>query len=244
MRLNKFLALCNLGSRRSVEKLISEGKIKINDEICKDVSTQVDITKDKIEYNGKILKPPNKNIYIMLNKPKNYLVTAKDEFNRKTVFDLLPDFGMHLFPIGRLDYNSEGSLLLTTDGDFANKIIHPRYKLKKLYKVKVKGYLSDDKIKKLREGIEINGRKTLPAVVFVKKRNNDETIIKITIKEGRKRQIRRMIKKVGGEVTALKRLQIGSVKLGKLPVGMWRFLLPSEVESLKRLSKRLTRGKL
>ena len=238
MRLNKFLAACNLGSRRSVEKLIFQGKIVINGKICKEPGYEVKPNEDEIFFENKKLILPNKNIYIMLNKPVHYLVSTKDSFNRKTVYDLLPDFNMHLFPIGRLDYNSEGLLLLTTDGDFANSIIHPRYKLKKLYKVKVKGYLSKKQLDELRKGIVIDGKKTLPAVVFVKKRTNDETIIKITITEGRKRQIRRMISAVGGEVISLKRLQIGDVKLGKLPVGMWRFLLPSEVESLLRLSKK------
>ncbi len=238
MRLNKFLAACNLGSRRSVEKLIFQGKIIINGKICKEPGYEVKPNEDEIFFENKKLILPNKNIYIMLNKPVHYLVSTKDSFNRKTVYDLLPDFNMHLFPIGRLDYNSEGLLLLTTDGDFANSIIHPRYKLKKLYKVKVKGYLSKKQLDELRKGIVIDGKKTLPATVFVKKRTNDETIIKITITEGRKRQIRRMISAVGGEVISLKRLQIGDVKLGKLPVGMWRFLLPSEVESLLRLSKK------
>jgi len=120
MRLNKFLAACNLGSRRSVEKLIYEGKIKVNGKICKEPGKQIDINKDEVFFNNEKLQLPNKNIYIMLNKPVHYLVTTKDSFGRKTVYDLLPDFGLHLFPIGRLDYNSEGLLLFTTDGEFAS----------------------------------------------------------------------------------------------------------------------------
>ncbi len=241
MRLNKFLAACNLGSRRSVEKLIYEGKIKVNGKICKEPGKQIDINKDEVFFNNEKLQLPNKNIYIMLNKPVHYLVTTKDSFGRKTVYDLLPDFGLHLFPIGRLDYNSEGLLLFTTDGEFANNIIHPRYKLEKSYKVKVKGYINESQLKMLRNGVKIDGKMTLPAKVFVKKRTKEETILRMIITEGRKRQIRKMIKTVGSEVLSLKRLQIGDVKLGKLPNGMWRFLLPSEVESLKRLSKKISK---
>lgn len=238
MRLNKFLAACNLGSRRSVESIIYDGKIIINGKICKEPGAQVNTENDEVIYNNKKLKLPNKNIYIMLNKPVHYLVTAKDDFDRKTVFDLLPDFGMHLFAIGRLDYNSEGLLLFTTDGDFANKVIHPKFKLKKIYKVKVKGNINNEQIERLKNGILIDGKKTLPAQVYVKNRKNNETVLKITITEGRKRQIRKMIKTIGSEVISLKRLQISSVKLGKLPVGMWRVMMPSEIESLKKASKR------
>jgi len=240
MRLNKFLAACNLGSRRGVEAIIYDGKIIINGKICKEPGAQVDTENDEVIFENKKLKLPNKNIYIMLNKPVHYLVTAKDSFDRKTVFDLLPDFGMHLFAIGRLDYNSEGLLLFTTDGDFANKVIHPKFKLEKIYKVKVRGNINNEQINRLKTGIMIEGKKTLPAQVFVKKRTTNETVLKMTISEGRKRQIRKMIKTVGSEVISLKRLQIASLKLGSLPVGMWRMLMPGEVESLKKISKKGT----
>jgi len=234
IRINKFLARCNLGSRRQVEELVEKGKIKINEEMVTDLSTKIDPLKDKVSYNGKILNLIEDKIYLMLNKPKKYLVSRRDDYGRKTVYELLPDFGVHLFAIGRLDYNSEGLLLFTSDGDFANRIIHPRYKLPKVYKVNVKGYLKREQIKALREGVEIESGKTQPALVYIKYSDENSMVLRMTIFEGKKRQIRYMIKAVGGEVTGLKRLQIGSINLGKLPPGMWRILKPSEIVALFR----------
>ncbi len=243
VRINKYLAQCNLGSRRSVEKLILDGKIQVNDKVDINLSLQIDPKIDVITYEGKKIIPKKENIYLMLNKPKKYLVTKKDDFDRRIIFDLLPDFGTNLFYIGRLDYMSEGLLLLTNDGDFAEKIIHPKYKLQKMYKVKIKGKITDENIEKLRKGIVLNGKKTKPAIVFVNSVKNSTTTLKITIFEGRKRQIRYMLKSVGSEVMELKRLQIGNVKLNKLPLGMWRMLKPSEVMSLLNTSKTNTKRK-
>ena len=243
MRINKYLAKCNVGSRRKVEEYITSGRVKINGNIVKDLSYQVDEIKDNVEFDNKALNFFSDKIYIMLNKPKNYLVSSKDDFDRKTVFDLIPDFGAHLFAIGRLDYMSEGLLLLTSDGDFANQIIHPRYKLPKVYKVKVKGILDEKQLGKLRNGVMIAGKKTRPAIVKVKTINEKNMIIRMTIFEGRKRQIRYMLRNVGSEVLELKRLQIGNLSLGNLPVGMWRVLKPNEVIDLQNLSKtKIDRG--
>ena len=243
VRINKYLAQCNLGSRRSVEKLILDRKILVNDKVETSLSLQIDPDKDIIKFEGKQVNPVLENIYLMLNKPKKYLVSTKDDFDRKIIYDLLPDFGTNLFYIGRLDYMSEGLLLLTNDGDFAEKIIHPKYKLQKVYKVKIKGKIADEDIAKLRTGIILNGKKTKPAIVFVNSVKNNTTTLKITIFEGRKRQIRYMLKSVGSEVLELKRLQVGNVKLNKLPVGMWRMLKPSEVTSLLYSSKTNTKRK-
>jgi len=237
VRINKYLAQCNLGSRRSVEKLVIDGKISINGKVETDLSLQINPNIDIIKHEGKLVIPKSENIYLMLNKPKRYLVSTKDDFDRKLIYELLPDFKTNLFYIGRLDYMSEGLLLLTNDGDFAEKIIHPKYKLQKLYKVKIKGNISDDSIEKLRKGIILNGKKTKPAIVYVNNVKNNTTTLKITIFEGRKRQIRYMLKSVGSEVLELKRLQIGNLKLSKLPIGMWRMLKPSEITSLLSISK-------
>lgn len=231
-RINKFLARCQLGSRRKVEELITSGKIEVNGEICTDLSRMIDIENDDVKYMGKRLELDTGMIYLMLNKPQNYLVSSKDDFGRKLVYDLLPDFNTHLFAIGRLDYNSEGLLLFTNDGDFANQIIHPRFKLPKLYKVKVKGNIVKEQIEKLRKGVKIETGMTRPAIVHIKQRSQNFTVLKMTIFEGQKRQIRYMLKAVGSEVLELRRLQIGNLKLGKLPVGMWRFLKPQEVLDL------------
>ncbi|MCF7918610.1 MAG: rRNA pseudouridine synthase [Candidatus Cloacimonetes bacterium] len=237
LRINKFLARCNLGSRRKVEEFILNGQISVNDEICRDLSRLIDPKMDEVAYNGKKINLLDDKIYLMLNKPKNYLVSSRDDFGRKLVYDLLPDFKTHLFAIGRLDYNSEGLLLFTNDGEFANQIIHPRYKLPKTYKVTVKGKISDEQVEKLRQGVEIESGKTQTALVFVKLRGENKTILKVTIFEGQKRQIRYMLKAVGSEVLELKRLQIGNLKLGKLPSGMWRLLKPSEVTELLALRR-------
>ena len=232
VRINKYLAICNLGSRRSVETLISNNRIKINGNIITDLSTIINEDKDVVEFDGKALVPTVEKIYLILNKPKKYVVTTKDELDRSTVYDLLPDFGVNIFSIGRLDYMSEGLLHFTNDGDFSEKIIHPRYKLPKLYKVKVKGNMDKAKLDKLRNGVKISGKITQPAIVHLKKATPDVTILRMTIFEGRKRQIRYMLKAVGSEVLELKRLQIGNLKLGKLPPGMWRMLKPGEIRSL------------
>jgi 23S rRNA pseudouridine2605 synthase len=238
VRINKFLAQCNLGSRRQVESLITSGEIKINSRISKDLSVQVDPENDVVEFEGRTLNSNKDNFYIMLNKPIKYITTSKDEFDRKTVYELIPDFGIHMFSVGRLDFMSEGLLIFTSDGDFADKIIHPRYKLPKVYKVTVKGNIDEDQIKKLRDGVKIEGKMTAPAVVHVKKSNINTTVLKMTIFEGRKRQIRKMIKSVDSEVMELKRLQIGEVQLGKLPKGMWRPLKAWEVMSLINQSRK------
>jgi len=234
IRINKYLARCNLGSRRQVEDLVREGRIAVNGKITTDLATMIDPENDKVSNNGKMIEVIADKIYLMLNKPKNYLVSTRDDFGRKMVYELLPDFGVHLFAIGRLDYNSEGLLLFTSDGDFANKIMHPRYKLAKVYKVAVKGQLLQEQVEQLRKGVRIKSGKTQPAQVFVKHRGENVTQLKMTIFEGQKRQIRYMLKAVGSEVIELKRLQIGNVNLGKLPPGMWRLLKPAEVTGLQK----------
>lgn len=232
VRLNKYLSQCNLGSRRSVEVLISNCRIKINGTTTIDLATIIDEEKDVVEFDGKTIRRSSEKIYLMLNKPKKYIVTKKDELNRNTVYNLLPDFGYNIFSIGRLDYMSEGLLLFTNDGDFSEKIIHPRFKLPKLYKVKIKGNINTTQLEQLRKGVKISCKVTQPAIVHVKRRTPEATVLRMTIFEGRKRQIRYMLKAVGSEVLELKRLQIGNLKLGKLPTGMWRVLKPAEIRSL------------
>ncbi len=232
VRINKFLAQCNLGSRRQVEELITSGKIKVNGVICTELGTQINPAEDKVVMGRKELKIDTELIYVMLNKPKNYLVTTKDEFDRRTVYKLLPEFAIKLNPIGRLDKDSEGLLILTNDGNFAQLLIHPRNKLPKTYKVVIKGKLAHDDLLKLRAGVEIEGQKTLPAKIYIKKETEEESTIKITIYEGRNRQIRKMFEKFHHDVVSLKRIEIGSIELGKLPTGMWRFLTPQEILSV------------
>ena len=228
MRINRFLASCNLGSRRSVEKLIRDGKVFVNGTKVVDLSFQVSPT-DKVFCNGSLLKQHKRKIYIAINKPPHYIVSAKDELGRATLADLLPDFGTRVFPVGRLDKMSTGLIFFTNDGDFANRILHPNHKFPKLYKVKIKGRVGNEIVDRLRNGVKIDGEKTLPCKVFVKSRNSASTLLKIELAQGRKRQIRKMLKLFGFDVFGLKRLQIGCVKLVSLPAGEWRYLKKWEI---------------
>ncbi len=238
MRINKYLAQSNLGSRRKVEEYIKDGRIKVNGEVCKDLATDINPATDTVMLDSNRINLAEDYYYIALNKPKGYLVTKSDEFNRKTIFDLLPDFKVNLFPVGRLDKDSEGLILVTNDGHFADCVMHPRNKLEKVYKVTVSGFVNRDCLFRLREGIFIDeGPKTLPAKVFIKKNGDKEAVLKITITEGRNRQIRKMLEKLGHNVIALKRLQIGDIKLSRLPAGMFRLLQPKEIISIMNLKR-------
>lgn len=238
VRINKFLSNCNLGSRRKVEELITEKKVYINDILVTELSTQVDPDNDIIKVGRKIVKYENQKIFILMNKPKNYIVSTSDEFKRKTVYDLLPDFAKTLHPIGRLDYESEGLLILTNDGDITNKVLHPSYKIEKTYRVIVKGKLEISHIQQLRKGVKIDGYTTQEAKVFLNYASDEKSELKMIIKEGKNRQIRKMLEVLGFEVTFLKRLQIGEIKLEKLPAGNWRFLKDSEILYLIKHTQR------
>jgi 23S rRNA pseudouridine2605 synthase len=240
VRINKFLALCELGSRRKVEELITSGKVCVNGIVCMDLSKQVDPDKDIVKLNRKVISPETKKYFIILNKPKGYVVTKRDEFNRKTIFDLLPDFAAKLHPIGRLDRDSEGLILLTNDGDITNKLIHPKSKIEKTYKVSVKGKVDMQRVSKLRIGVDIKTSEdssytTQSAKVFLKHATDEKSELKITITEGKNRQIRKMVESIGHEVISLKRVQFAHLKLDKIPTGSWRFL--SDIELLTLLKK-------
>jgi 23S rRNA pseudouridine2605 synthase len=205
---------------------------------------------DEVQVNRKLVTQRTEKIFLMLNKPVGYVVTRSDEFKRKTIYDLLPEFAQNLFPIGRLDFQSEGLVILTNDGDIANKIAHPKNEVEKIYKVIVRGNVSRESVEFLRAG---NREKLSPntdtrtrtkttdrkdkitfrsAKIFVKSTSSEKSELRVGIHEGQNRQIRRMFELVGHEVIFLKRLQIGELKLEKLPVGMWRFLRDSEILSL------------
>lgn len=235
MRINRFLASCSVGSRRSVEQLIRNGKIKVNGEKLTELSYNV-LPTDIVSFNGKRLTIPQKKIYIALNKPSNYIVSQKDEFNRKIVGDLLPSVDMRLFPIGRLDKDSKGLILFTNDGDFANGILHPKQKVEKTYKVKIDGIITKPQLDILRGGVVLDGVKSNTCKIFIKAKKDGKTTLKVVLQEGKNRQIRRMFKKVGFDVISLKRQQIGFIKLGKLPLGRWRFLTNGEIKRMKTIS--------
>lgn len=231
MRINKYLADCGIGSRRKVEEYILQGKVKVNDIITKELSTQIN-DGDVVKYNNKIVNLISKKIYILLYKPKGYLTTVSDKFGRKTVLDLLKNEKERVYPVGRLDYDTEGLLILTNDGDFANKVIHPRNNICKTYEVEVKYPLTNDNITKLTSGMVIDDYKTTPAKLFNYKKIGNKYIFNLSIFEGRNRQIRKMVEQVNNEVINLKRLSIGSLTLGKLKKGEYRYLTENELKNI------------
>ncbi len=238
VRLNKYLAEAGLGSRRKVEELIINGKVFINGEKVTDLATQVDSLKDKVTINGKAVEADVKKVYLLLNKPQNYVVTKQDEYDRKTIYKLLPDFAQNCVSAGRLDMDSEGLLLITNDGDLVQVLTHPTKKIEKTYRVEIDLPLYKSQLEELRTGVLIEGYKTKPAGVFVKSNREGNVVLKIIISEGKKRQIRLMLEALGRRVFNLKRMQIGEIELGKLPVGMWRLCSKSEVNYLLSLKQK------
>ena len=235
IRLQKHLSECGVASRRKAEELIELGKVKVNGRLAK-IGSKVDPKRDKVTVSGKTVVPVNQKVYIMLHKPRGYVTTLKDELDRKCVSDLVKDVGVKVFPVGRLDRNSEGLLLMTNDGNFANNLTHPSAHVNKTYRGTGKGDAEDEELLKLREGILLDGRKTLPCDCFVAERKTDRTVLIFVIQEGRNRQIRRMCEEVGLEVIRLKRTEIAGVKLGMLPQGKWRPLNEREMRHLTNVN--------
>lgn len=237
IRLQKHLSECGIASRRKAEELIAAGKVKINGHIA-EIGSKVDPKRDKVTVRGRAVVPVNEKVYIMLNKPRGFVTTMSDELRRKTVSDLVADAGNRIFPVGRLDRDSEGLLIMTNDGDFANKLTHPSSHVNKTYRVTVKGAAEEEQLLKMKEGILLDGRKTLPCDCFVAERKPDRTVLIFVLNEGRNRQIRRMCEAVGLEVLRLKRTEIAGVKLGMLPQGKWRPLNEREMRRLTNITQK------
>jgi 23S rRNA pseudouridine2605 synthase len=234
MRINKYIAKSTGCSRRKAEEYILEGKVKVNGKVCLDLATDVTELEDKILLDGKAINLDIPLVYLMLNKPKGLVVTRSDEYDRSTVYSIIPPELDFVKPVGRLDKDSEGLLLLTNDGQMINKILHPRYKEEKVYQVVVAGNVNKAQLTQLRQGIDIGDGITQPAGVFVRRNGERKTALKFVLKEGRKRQIRRMLEVVELKVLSLKRTQIGNIQLGRLPQGQWRFLTKQEINYLKK----------
>lgn len=235
MRLQKYLALSDVASRRAAEKMIADGRVAVNHVIITEMGVQVDETSDIIEVDGRIVRLQEEKHYIAYNKPMGEVTTTSDPEGRYTVMDRFRDFPARLYPVGRLDYDSEGLLLLTNDGDMMNCVLHPSHEVNKVYLTRMSNQVSDEEISALRRGVMIDGKLTSPASVRLIRRETFDTVLLISIHEGRNRQVRKMAEAIGHSVVSLKRVQFGPVSLGDLPSGHWRRLTENEITKLKAL---------
>lgn len=231
MRLQKFLANAGVSSRRKAEELIAAGKVKVNGKVITELGTKIDDAKDVVIVNGKQIKSAEP-VWIALHKPPGYLSTRQDPQGRPTVYDLLPENLRTLFYVGRLDMDSEGLLLMTNDGDVANRLLHPRYEVERVYEVLVRGEIKPDKIQMLLDGVELDDGIATAETVRVLGVKRNEMKMRVSLREGRKREVRRMMWAVGHKVLKLKRLSYGPIQLGRLPEGKWRKLTAEELRSL------------
>ena len=234
MRLEKYIATSGIASRRSVKKSIHAGFVTVNGEPVLVPGHPINVEIDTVEFEGKQVEPLSEHIYLMLNKPAGYLTTRHDERGRPTVMDLVADLPNTIYPVGRLDLETEGLLLFTNDGDFAHRLLHPSHEVEKTYLAWVKGIPSDTGVQRLRQGVTISSGTTAPAKVKRLRLSKDSTSTKfeVVIHEGKNRQVRLMFKAVGHPVIRLKRVQIGNLRLGNLPFGAHRFLTPEEIAEL------------
>lgn len=233
-RLQKYLANCGIASRRKCEELISDGKVEVNGKIVTELGTKVS-EQDIVKYNGKKVTPIEEKVYILLNKPIGYVTTAKDQFGRDTVLDLVK-INKRIVPVGRLDMYTSGALILTNDGEFVNKLTHPKNEINKTYNATVSGLISKQDIKVLEDGVIIDeDYKTKPAKAKILKIDEEKNIsrIQITIHEGKNRQVRKMCEAIGKKVLALHRCKIGNIDVKSLKLGEWRYLSKKEVDLLR-----------
>ncbi|MGI6453856.1 MAG: pseudouridine synthase [Syntrophomonadaceae bacterium] len=232
VRLAKFIASAGIVSRRQAEELIQSGRIKINGTTVSQQGLKIDPEHDIVEVDGVVVKNSKKPLYLLLNKPAGYICSMKDPQGRPTVTDLISIGDERVYPVGRLDYHTEGLLLLTNDGDFANKMIHPRYQIKKRYRALVEGCPDDNDISRLEKGVVLEDGLTAPARVEIKKRQKDCSVLEIEIHEGKKRQVRRMLAAVGHPVKYLERISFSFLTLDGVARGQYRFLSEKEVYRL------------
>ncbi|MBQ4596716.1 MAG: rRNA pseudouridine synthase [Firmicutes bacterium] len=234
VRLNKYIADAGICSRRKADELISNGNVKVNGAVMKEMGYQVE-DGDVVKVNGKIIGAAGKKVYVVVNKPLGYITSMDDDKDRATVAELVSDIPERLFPVGRLDYNTSGLLIMTNDGQLTYTLTHPKHEVYKTYIAKVAGVLSDARIAKLRKGVDIGGFITSPAKVKVIKQMPRHAIVEISIREGKNRQVRKMFAAVGNKVQELQRVAIGEIKLGRLMEGHYRKLNREEIEYLKKL---------
>ncbi len=236
MRLQKYMAMCGVAARRKCEEMIAQGRVRVNGTVITQMGTQVE-SSDRVELDGQLLLLEEQKRYVLYHKPAGEVTTVSDDKGRETVMDRFKDFGERLYPVGRLDYDSEGLLLLTNDGELAQRLTHPSCEVDKVYLARVAGNPSNEEIERLRRGVFMEGdeRRTYPAQVRVVRDESLYSDILVTIHEGRNRQVRRMFDAVGHKVLLLRRVRFGALELGELRRGEWRELTAQEVEALKRL---------
>jgi len=231
IRLQKYLAMCGVASRRQAEKYIADGLVSVNGKVIKEQGVKIS-EHDIVEFKGKVIRVEEKKVYILLNKPEGYVTTVKEQFSRKTVIDLVGDIGYRIYPVGRLDYNTSGLILLTNDGEFTNFFTHPSHEIEKVYIAKIRGRMDKDKIERFKNGIILDGKMTAPADIKIIDIERGHCKAQVTIHEGRNRQVRRMFESLDTEVLDLMRIQVGPIKLGSLPLGKWRYLSEDEVKEI------------
>jgi len=230
VRINRYLAMCGIASRRAADDLVRAGRVKINGEVVTNLATRVDPERDVVEFDGRVVRPQEQTVYVLLNKPRGYITTAKDEKNRPTVLDLVK-LPQRVFPVGRLDADTEGALILTNDGALAYRLAHPRYGVEKVYHAVLDRPVRDADLERLRQGVEIETGRTSPCQA---RYLDDPRRVELILHEGKKRQVRRMFKALGYHVEELRRVSIGGISIDGVPVGQWRFLTGEEVRSLRR----------
>jgi pseudouridine synthase len=235
VRLNKFLSLAGVASRREADRWIEEGRISVNDKTVDELGFKIDEEKDVIRVDGRRVQVKPKPGYLLLNKPAGYLVTLKDPFRRPTIRSLLPPSLGRVFPVGRLDLESEGLLMLTNDGELAHRLTHPRFGVGKVYLVKVKGMPNREALRRLEQGVFLEGRKTAPASATLLAPGGTSSWLRVELREGRKREVREMCRAVGHPAQELKRVEFAGLVLGSLKPGQWRHLEPGEIRRLKGL---------
>lgn len=231
MRLQKFLAHAGVASRRMAENLIVQGRVAVNGEVINEMGVIV-TSNDRVTVDGKLVKCEEERVYIMLHKPVGYVSSARDQFGRQTVLDLVADIDARLYPVGRLDYDTSGLLLLTNDGDLTYKLTHPKHEIEKVYEALILGVPTDIEKKSFEAGLKIEDYTTSAAKIKTKEIINNKALVDITIHEGKNRQVRKMCEAIGHDVLTLKRISIGPIALGDLPEGKWRKLTISELNSL------------
>ena len=238
VKLQKYFSDCAVMSRRAAEEEIKNGKVTVNGEVAA-LGLRIDPESDVVIYKGKrILLKSEEKTYVLLNKPRGVITTLSDERGRTTVLSLLSDLGARVYPVGRLDYNSDGLLLLTNDGDLTYKLTHPKHEIPKIYHVTIKGQPSAEALARLRSPLDIDGYVIQPVKTEVISQNDSSTVLKMTLFEGRNRQIRKMCALCNLKIERLTRVSLGNISLGDLRVGKWRYLTKSEIEYLKRASQK------